>query len=290
MAAGIETLVSCGMMPSTAAATAEFCQKVKNIFDIFNADSVKGPVCLRNCVTSGSKHLGVVKTLQPWIQSWKFVDRTGKDCSSRIKCVKGLLCNVAALNMFVDYVLDGSNLYLFTRKINQDPLENLFSVIRHKGGFCTNPSPRQFCAAFNNCALSKLLNTHNVCMSNCEGIDWGKAIVEVKSTPKLHVSPLLAVCDISSVMSLPNVEVPSDLGEANSMRYVFGFVLKKLLTVHDCYNCRTVLVDGSQELNASDKAYCYFKSYEGKFGSLFICTDNVRDFLTECESDDFYFR
>ena len=38
--------------------------------------------------------------------------------------------------------------FLLTSRLNQDCVENLFSVIRAKGAGCDNPDARQFRAAF----------------------------------------------------------------------------------------------------------------------------------------------
>ncbi|XP_049964243.1 uncharacterized protein LOC126484691 [Schistocerca serialis cubense] len=122
VAAGIDTLVFCGSMPLSATGTSDFCQKVNDIFDIFNTYSVKGPVHLRNCIRSDSEHLDVLHVTKPWIHSWKFVGSDGKDYSLGIKCVKGLLSNICAFEMLAAEVLTGTKLYLFSCKINQDTL------------------------------------------------------------------------------------------------------------------------------------------------------------------------
>ena len=59
------------------------------------------------------------------------------------------------------------------RKINQDGLENVFLLMRHKGGFCNNP--RKFMSAFNNIALCCVNNVD----SNCEVVDWNQLILDV---------------------------------------------------------------------------------------------------------------
>jgi len=50
--------------------------------------------------------------------------------------------------------------------LNQDPLENQFSIYRQKGGYARNPTVRAFQAAFKSNLLMNLLKP--VKTSNCE--------------------------------------------------------------------------------------------------------------------------
>lgn len=47
--------------------------------------------------------------------------------------------------------------YLLTSRLNQDPLENLFSSIRQRGGFNRNPTVRVFRGSIRICTLKQML-------------------------------------------------------------------------------------------------------------------------------------
>ena len=46
--------------------------------------------------------------------------------------------------------------FLLRNQLNQDCLENLFSIIRGKGGFGDNPDPQKFIAAFRHVIVDKI--------------------------------------------------------------------------------------------------------------------------------------
>ena len=64
-------------------------------------------------------------------------------------CITGWQLSISAVIVLWNDVKSvcGVN-YLCTRQLNQGPLENCFSFIRAKGGFCANPDPKQFADAY----------------------------------------------------------------------------------------------------------------------------------------------
>lgn len=291
VAAAINTLVACGDFPPSASGTAEFCQNMNDLFDVFNSCNFKGPVKLRNAITANSEHLTLLSSLREWIGTWEFRDQNGQNCSRRIKCVSGLKLNIAALELLYSELIVGSDKYLMMRKINQDGLENFFSLMRHKGGFCNNPSPRQFMSAFNNATFCKLFSSTKSINSNCEVVDWSQLISDIKAenTIKFSIS-LNSQINASEQPALPisNVRLPKALAEANSMQYAFGFIVKKLLRVHHCETCKSVLTDcQSSQLDDSAKIYTNFKRFDtvSEDGSFTVCSDRAYTFLEKCENE-----
>jgi hypothetical protein len=59
-------------------------------------------------------------------------------------CVNGLIISIkSTLDLWSDMKKNGSK-YLLTSRLNQDPLENLFSILRRRSGFNSNPTASQF--------------------------------------------------------------------------------------------------------------------------------------------------
>ena len=56
--------------------------------------------------------------------------------------------------------------FILTGRLNQDCVENLFSIIRGKGDFCDNPDVEQFKAAFKYLIADKLFVQSDA--SNCK--------------------------------------------------------------------------------------------------------------------------
>ena len=86
----------------------------------------------------GSLSLDYIKMMK-----YTFERLTVLDLKSEPPCIKGWEMSINALLWLWDELKSLPRVnYLCTRKINQDPLENCFSVIRSKGGFCDNPTPK----------------------------------------------------------------------------------------------------------------------------------------------------
>lgn len=54
-------------------------------------------------------------------------------------------------------------LFIFTNRLNQDPLENMFSIIRQKNGYIKNPFARMFRIYVSNTCSFSLMNASNAC-------------------------------------------------------------------------------------------------------------------------------
>lgn len=60
--------------------------------------------------------------------------------------------------------------FLMTNRLCQDPIENLFSIFRQKGGYCKNPTCRTLRCSFASVCSFGLLNCASE-KSNCEEDD-----------------------------------------------------------------------------------------------------------------------
>ena len=67
--------------------------------------------------------------------------------------------------------------------------------------------------------------------------------------------------------------------------YVCGFLLKKLLTWHNCTVCRDILSDSSNTCDDVKKLFLSFKAYEDKsrvFHSLHVPSERFDYFIRQC--------
>ena len=58
---------------------------------------------------------------------------------------KGIICSIQSVLALWGELKEEGFQWLLTRRLNQDCIENLFSVVRSLGGTDTNPNPVQFC-------------------------------------------------------------------------------------------------------------------------------------------------
>ncbi|XP_025192284.1 uncharacterized protein LOC112592447 [Melanaphis sacchari] len=86
------------------------------------------------------------------------------------------LCTIHALkNLYTSEYSDlksissqvvNKKFFLLTNRLNQDPLENMFSIMRQKNGYTKNPSARMFRSCFANICSFSLMKASDEC--NCE--------------------------------------------------------------------------------------------------------------------------
>ena len=91
-------------------------------------------------------------------------------------CFTGMIWSLTALNnLYTSEYSDLKNIssqgdnkkfFLLTNRLNQDPLENMFSIIRQKNGYTKNPSARMFRSCFANICSFSLMKASDEC--NCE--------------------------------------------------------------------------------------------------------------------------
>ncbi|KAF6215852.1 hypothetical protein GE061_000187 [Apolygus lucorum] len=150
--------------------------------------------------------------------------------------------------------------YLVPRRLNQDPLENLFGSIRSKCGSNVNPSAYQFTSALKTCLVNKLADD-DLNKGNCEGDVQPQEILEslqrflVPSANPEGREPVPASnsslpTNYSDSFAVPRqVIVRQDCTghRGISCAYVCGFSVSRLLGKHSCEQCRIGLVAASHQ-------------------------------------------
>jgi len=176
--------------------------------------------------------------------------------------------------------------FLCTRRLNQDPLENLFSIIRQKGGKCDNPAPIQFARLFKQVCCQSLLNpkvSANVefdLSAALASVASGKAKNQCEFIAPLH-PPLGVDCPI-----LPSLGSQSRTClEENGLFYVCGYLLRKLFKFHSCDQCEVLLSDMEPGLD-SKTVYLRLRTYSNKPGhrGLICASDSFNDYISQCET------
>lgn len=89
----------------------------------------------------------------------------GKDKTKNVYCIGGMIWTINAVLLLWQDIKENYK-FLSTYNLNHDPIENFFSVVRHRGGYNPYPNCRQFRLAMQHNMFIRLQNetTH----SNCE--------------------------------------------------------------------------------------------------------------------------
>ena len=130
VAAGISTLSILGRLPPDAIHTGSFIERFDQLFNAFNSSSTSSPQKMRYAMSATSEHLSFLQDCAQW---FKGVKSNGP--RTRLPCLQGWEMSIQSLLCLWEELRQYQNVkFLLTGRLNQDSLENLFSVIRGKGG------------------------------------------------------------------------------------------------------------------------------------------------------------
>ncbi|KAK3922099.1 DNA transposase [Frankliniella fusca] len=189
-------------------ATGEFVYFVDQLFDSFNGSSKRRHgKKLRVNLSDHSPHFDFWEMAAINIRKWWFIN-SPKVFSS----TKGWLENITAIKgLWHDLKRDFDLQYLNLRRLNQDPLENLFSVIKANGHKV--PTVPQYISAIKTSIITNLRNS-GIRGANCEE-DGGELLTDLNVFFGLVTRTAGAGADTSSPSSLDLFS--SDISDAELM-------------------------------------------------------------------------
>ena len=145
VSAAMHTLADLQKIPIEAKQTADFTEKFNCLIDLLNSASTSGGG-QKSAISARflDERCRQLELYTEWIRSWKFEDqRPGatRVLKSQLEFQKGLIITVSAVKGLVQRLISERGYqYVCTRRLGQDCVENLFSVIRRdKGGYNSHP-------------------------------------------------------------------------------------------------------------------------------------------------------
>ena len=130
VAAGISFLTRVKQLPESAIYTVQFIEHMDALFNTFNSCSLKCSQRLDHAFNDSSGHHAFLReSLISLLDNVKTMD------NKELPCIQGWKININALLGLWHYLKTEQHFqFLLTRRLNQDCAENLFSIIRGKGG------------------------------------------------------------------------------------------------------------------------------------------------------------
>lgn len=272
LAAGLNTYVALGALPLSASATVSFIEKMDKLFDLLNSSRIFNSKEYNRPFIGSECQITFLNETKSYFKSIKCVDEKGKDRKNSFKFISGWLITISAfLNLWEDLRTTGTTL-LYTRRFNQDCLENFFSKIRQQSGNNVNPTPIQFSRSFRKLFSLNYFNQSEGanCIEDFDSIlttlDDNQHIIQsfnpLMLLEKTIFTPLVDTTDYV------NLHIP----EKNSLTYICGYLIKKCLQRHTCDTC-TNYANQVQTLSETT-LYSHFRAYENKnkdvFGNLMM--------------------
>jgi len=282
--------------------TAHFIRKMDSLFDIFNSSGRFDRKLFRQALCDDSPSLKFLREMQSMFSSL-----TVLGLKQQPPCIKGWLTSINALLILWEDVTSIESLdikYLCTRKINQDCLENCFSVIRSNGSngsFCATPDVESFTHGYKHVLVKSCLTNSN--LSNCEVdgtellVDFLTSDVSPQSTPHAGIvidDADLIACPTDTCAENPETRgnldrdagKPQTLAQASITCYVAGYVCHKYLKNHQCLDCAKAILGTCADIPARSTLLTRLKAYDtslSESGNLCIPSAGMLKFIESSE-------
>ncbi len=203
VAAGISTLVTCQYLPQKAQRTADFVKQFDTLFNVFNSRNLNSSQKLGWALSDDSGHISFLQ------ETLEFLNTVQTTEGKELPCIMGWKLSVnALLGLWHTLKTEASFKFLLTNRLNQDCVENLFSIICGRGCFSDNPDCQQFRAALKFVVADKLFVQSDG--TNCK-VDDDQILLDIASvsmarsekgtksdTPKQLATGNVETCNITS--------------------------------------------------------------------------------------------
>ena len=127
--AGITTLARLNHLPMEALSTATFIENMDQLFNTFNSSTFLSKQKFGHAITNDSGHIEFLKQMDAYLKELHVPDKR------QIHCINGWRISINSLMLFWHHLHTQFKFrFLLTNRLNQDCVENLFSIIvRHAG-------------------------------------------------------------------------------------------------------------------------------------------------------------
>ena len=253
--AGISTMVTFNQLPIDALATANFVKRFDSLFNCFNIKTPKSKKPYNHAMTVNSSHHDFLKECQSWLPLVKSVSKRS------LPCLEGWQIAIKSLNFLFQELAESGVKYLLTSRLNQDCLENLFSIIRGKGGHRDNPSVNEFRIALHQTMVDMLFKTTK--NKNCED-DLDHFLINLPcldSTSTITADQNLQedqgldeeeiVNQVAPQGEKDQINLELNIQNENIIAYISGYIVKKLKDKL-CKNCSANISGSNADMNLTN--------------------------------------
>ena len=191
---------------------------------------------MSGAITPTSIHIAFLKEKLNWIRTIRCRNKNGQ-----LPCLNRWQLTINALiQLWDDLSVNCGVSFLITSRLNQDPLENLFSVIRSKGGHGSNPDPRGFRSAITQTMVDNILLTaeSSNCKTDIDTFLFSLENIASKGSPAAMRTRMeqYVPTNLRPLLKMPPTLPALSVSEANTMVFISGYVAMKLkkLVCEDC--------------------------------------------------------
>lgn len=210
--------------------------------------------------------------------------KTGRNKTNQIQTFKNIQITIRSVIMLSRDLQEKGIKFIFTRRLNQDCLENFFGAVRQQGGNCRDPTPIQFTRAFSKLFLSNMLQNSRT--SNCQEdiCDLLQRSDTTSFFERPKSGPAHKERSPSSIALNGETDYRFDLPAKNALTYVSGYLLYKCSKKHNCTSFNALL---QEKPNVDETTlYTHFKAYNKDssfYGGLKVPPETFNNYIEELE-------
>ncbi|KAH7960700.1 hypothetical protein HPB49_022390 [Dermacentor silvarum] len=248
--------------------------------------------CSRDAMRPSSPVLAEVKDFIAYLDAWE--EEVGKLGFLSQGTAEGLRVTLASTMSILEYLTTKLGYkYLLTSRLSQDPLENVFGILRQMSGSNDHPTPTQFllsanCLSF--CSLAKAPANGNVSPSMLKSLingtckDQGEVLKKLDEL--MDIGCLNEVNEIltSSGIPLDHSAIVSAKSYSRVIYYVTGYVARRMIRKTKCDECAKALIRPPDSEMPPDA--CLVTEVDR--GGLIYPSNELHTFITKMEDSFTY--
>ncbi|XP_025199564.1 uncharacterized protein LOC112597652 isoform X2 [Melanaphis sacchari] len=245
----------------------------------YSTDSSEQPVMISSAKANNDIQNEYVSTIDENVNVETILETTptkkkihSATCSGMIWSLNAVLDLYETEQSEMLFASPSTNFFLMTNRLCQDPIENLFSIFRQKGGYNKNPTCRTLRYSFASVCSFGLLNCASE-KSNCEEDD--DIFLVSSQTPtnddienhsqqnmeSYNKSSNLIEDNDSTSEEEPDNESRTTLEKCSTIYYA-GYLAKKCLDKFQCDQCQTFLLKPCKDLDDKQQLLIVNKTFK----------------------------
>jgi len=257
--AGMTAMRKLKLLKHDTKVTADFIREMDSLFDLLNISSYSRDKASR-CAKDFYARITKFDTYIKYVSSIAI-----PTINREPDFIRGLLLTLTAIKHLALDLREEGYVCIYTRRLQQDCLENFFSAVRMKGGFCRNPSARQVRLNFRYLFFSHVMintgsgNTENLTANFFQRfsefekalpLNSAKGILRSqKQTPPAKNS-LNDSCNFYGIKYKRNLKLGDEQEEVVA-EYLGAASIKGVLKIKKCSRCREMLINASDSVSAT---------------------------------------
>jgi len=292
VAAGMSTLLNCGLLPVDSQKTILFINDMDKLFDIFNSREIPNGKTFNSPFKNTSPQLDHLIKMTEMFTNLKVINKKNNtDVTNRAKFINGWLVSISGLQMLFKSLnpTQDKSYQMSTGRLNQDCLENLFGVFRQQNGNNTNPTPIKFIQSFEKIFCLQYFK-HSPGANCLQDLD--EVLTHISDQPTTNkINHLFVSEEQNHLSNFKSIKIGTvdyrklKIPERNAYTYVCGYIMKKCMEKHVCQVC----IEYANHQKTLDRSFllAFFKSYSvndsSDFGKLLMPHDEFYNYVIKLE-------